>query len=195
MIADGVNQPIGVRYRTRSRQRYERAHGRGCTLQRESVEQSAVNVSVKRGFIFHQVLRFHIDSLYCRPNLQADLHRRRNRRAHIHILCEAVEASCRYRQMVGIERNVRKLKAPIASRSCLPMKTAHRVRNLDRCAGNHAAGGILHYAFNRAGISQLRHCWPGRKRHDQSQNKSRINAETLQHVFLHPFEGFVVECG
>ena len=97
--------------------------------------------------------------------------------------------------MIGIEWDVREFEAPVASRGRLPAETAHGVRNLDGRAGNHAAGWILHYAFDRTGISQLRLRWPSRQQQNKPQNKCRPDAQSLQHFFSIPSRAICVVCG
>src|SRR6266567_4306552 len=92
--------------------------------------------------------------------------------------------------MVGIEWDVCKLEAPVASRGSLPVKTAHRIRDFDRRAGNHAAGRIFYHPFNRSGIPHLRLGWSSCEEQHQPQNKHNADTHTLQHFFSIPIEGY-----
>ena len=56
MIAQPMEEAIGIRGYSGRRKRHQRAHGGGRAFQRQLLDHGAVNVGVQGGVIFHQVV-------------------------------------------------------------------------------------------------------------------------------------------
>src|SRR5260370_22951014 len=82
------------------------------------------------------------------------------------------------------------MKAPIAPCRGLPLITGDGKADFNLRPGDHRSGRVFHDAINRAGISQLRAGWTGRKKQHQPQNHHHAATQMLQHFFSIPFESY-----
>src|SRR5260370_17035447 len=83
------------------------------------------------------------------------------------------------------------MKAPIAPCRGLPLITGDGKADFNLRPGDRGSGGVFQHAINRAGISQLRAGWTGRKKQHQPQNHHHAATQMLQHFFSIPFEGYL----
>ena len=146
MVAQSVEQTIGIGGNSWRRKSDQRTYRRGSAFQRHLIEQIAIHVSVKDGGLLQQVLAgaFNRYALFRTFHLERDIQGDRNDRSNINVLGIGGKAWPVDFEMIRIERNIGDSEFPCAVGHDGPVESAHRVANFYIRIGNHCACRIDH---------------------------------------------------
>src|SRR6202041_971328 len=107
VVAEPVEQTVGIRSDSRRGERYQGTDGRRRTFQGKLVEQGAVHVGVEGGFVLHQVATaFDSNGAGAAGHGSRNLQREWNRRANVNVLGVSAKSRVVDGQVIGIERHV-----------------------------------------------------------------------------------------
>ena len=162
MIAKSMEKSVGIRCDAGSRQGHQRAHGGRGAFQRQLLDQVAVDIGVKRGVIFHQIISRDRNGGGGSPHLQFDRRSYGDRGSHRHVRRKRSKPRRSGNEVIRIERQIGKSILTRSIRFRSPRKPADRIFNADGGAGNYRPRSIRHASCDRTrgGLGMQIGGWP-----------------------------------
>ncbi len=127
MIAESVEESVGIGGNPGSGKGDERAQGRRLAFQRKLLDQFAIEIGVQGGIVLNQIASADCYRGRSRADLQADLHNKRHGGPEIHILAAGSESVGAHREVIWVEWKVDELILSRAVGVGRPRESAHRV--------------------------------------------------------------------
>jgi len=130
VIAQSMEQSVGISSNTRRGQGYQRAERRRLALQRQLIERVTIDVGVKRRVILHQIAARNFNDRRLPTDGQSCFQRNRHRRPHIDVLTVGSISVDVYGDMIRVQGKIGELIMALIVRRGGPGVTADWIFDL-----------------------------------------------------------------